>query len=368
MGRNIKRLRRFVKRKLLGAWHMVWDGSKPLSGAIVHLLFPPAPKFRILASMRNLSRFTRPNIVISKCLCGARCRWNRDRLDYPFVRTLRKYAKVIPVCPEMEIGLGVPRDRVVLAKRESGVALYQPSTGRQLAPRMNRFARQFLSDDTAVDGFILKHKSPSCGVRGVKLFESIESGARFARTGIGIFAATVLERSSHLAITDDDHLTHARTREHWLTRLFTLADFRPVRKSHSLRRLVAFHTRHSLLLQTYHKKLTSELDLILAQTDPATDPCATFEQYESVLNRVLAKAPRRDSAVKPFEQALNLYAPDLSHHDIKRFECQLEDYRAGALTLSDVRQTVQIWAVRYDKRITRQDAVFRPYPGPLAEA
>lgn len=318
--------------------------------------------------MRSLSKFTRPNVVVSKCLLGARCRWDRDCLDYPFVRTIRKYAKVIPVCPEMEIGLGVPRDRIVLASRESGVALYQPSTGRQLAQKMNKFARQFLSGHTGIDGFILKHKSPSCGVRGVKLFESIAPGARFTRTGTGIFAAEVLGRYSHLAVTDDDHLTCDRTREHWLTKLFTLADFRAVRKSNSLKRLTAFHTQHSLLLKTYHQKLTRELDLALAPTNPSTDPCAIIEQYQSVLLRILTTKPRRASAAKPFEQALKSYAPDLSQQDIKRFEDQLEDYRAGAVTLSDVRQTVQIWAVRYDKRVTRQDAVFRPYPGPLATA
>ena len=317
--------------------------------------------------MRSVSKFIRPNVIISKCLCGARCRWDRDLLDYPFVRTLRKYARIIPVCPEIEIGLGVPRDRIILVQRDNSIALYQSSTKRHLAQKMNRFSRQFLSDHTDVDGFILKHKSPSCGTRGVKLFESIAPDARFTRTGTGLFAATVLERCSHLAITDEDQLE--RNREHWLTRLFTLATFRSVRKSHSFKRLRAFHTQHSLLLQTYHKRLTKDLDQTLTQSGADTDnTCAVIEQYENVLSRILATSPRRTSMIKPFESALEHYTQYLNTRDIKRFEHQLDNYRAGKLPLSELRKTVQIWAVRYDKRFTRQDAVFRPYPGPLTTA
>ena len=87
-----------------------------------------------------------------------------------------------------------------------------------------------------------------------------------------------------------------------------------------------------------------------------------------MLNRTLATPPRRTSVVKPFEAALDHYTHYLSKQDTGRFERQLENYRLGELPLSEIRKTVQIWAVRYDKMFTRQDAVFRPYPGPLAGA
>ena len=118
--------------------------------------------------MKHATSFARPTVIVSNCLCEAPCRWDGDRLVYPFVRTLRKHAKVVAVCPEVKIGLGVPRDRIILVKRPSGAALYQPSSGRQCARKMNSFARQFLESHTNVDGFILKHKSPSCGPRKVK--------------------------------------------------------------------------------------------------------------------------------------------------------------------------------------------------------
>ena len=318
--------------------------------------------------MRNVNKFIRPNVVISKCLCGARCRWDRDLLDYPFVRILRKYARVIPVCPEMEIGLGVPRDRIILVQRDNSIALYQSSTKRHLAQKMNRFSRQFLLGHTDVDGFILKHKSPSCGIRRVKLFESTASNARFTRTGTGLFAATVLERYAHLAITDEDQLERERTREHWLTQLFTLATFRSVRKSHSFKQLRAFHTQHWLLLEAHHHRLTYMLDRTLFQSSAGTNTCAIIEQYERVLSRILATPPRRAKAIRPLEEALRHYAQYLSAGEVRRFVIQLEEYIAGTISLAEIRQAVQIWAVRYDKRFTRQDAVFRPYPGPLAGA
>ncbi len=318
--------------------------------------------------MRSLSKFTRPNVVVSQCLCGAPCRWDGERLNYDFVRALRRYANVIAVCPEMRIGLGVPRDRIILAKRENGVALYQPATRRRLAQKMNNFSRQYLTDMTDVDGFILKHKSPSCGVRGVKVYESTASDARFARTGTGLFASAVLAKCPHLAITGDERLQRDRTREHWLTQLFTLAAFRTVRKSHSFNRLRKFHTRHRILLRAHHQRHTRDLDRMLMPAANGPDDCATFEQYASVFDRILAASPRRASAIKPFEAALDYDARFLTSNEIRRFERHMESYLSGLSPLAKVRKTVQIWAVRYDKTFTRQDAAYRPYPSRLATA
>jgi len=318
--------------------------------------------------MKSLTKFTRPNVVVSKCLCGERCRWDGDRLAYPFIRALRRYARIIPVCPEVEIGLGVPRDRIILVSEKSRLALYQSGPRRHLARKMNSFARQFLKSHPDTDGFILKHKSPSCGIRKVKLYASIAPDAGFVRRGTGFFAAQVLEQFSHTPIEDEERLADHRLREHWLTGLFTLAAFRTVRKSHSLNRLAAFHSYHRSLLSAHHRRLTRELDNLAREPDAATTgDCETIEQYENVLRHILASPPRRDSVVKSYELARDHYSQYLSANEKRCFKRRLDQYRAGQTPLSDVRKTVQIWAVRYDKTFTRRHALFRPYPSVLAD-
>jgi len=233
---------------------------------------------------------------------------------------------------------------------------------------MNSFAQAFLSSHADMDGFILKHKSPSCGLRGVKLYESTRPDASFERRGTGLFAAQVLERFPHSAIEDDERLEDHRIREQWLTRLFALAAFRIVRKSHSLNRLRAFHLYYRSLLNAHNQRFTREVDRIYQEIRTATNYCAEIEQYEAILHRILSKPPRRSSAIRPFELARRHYSKSLNADEKKRFRQQLRRYRDGRIPLSDIRNTVQIWAVRYDKAYTRQSAVFRPYPSMLADS
>jgi len=314
------------------------------------------------------TRFARPAVVVSKCLCGGRCRWDGDTLTYPFVHALKEHARIIPVCPEMEIGLGVPRDRIILARHGRGVDLYQPATGRRLGQDMNRFAHRSLTSQKGVDGFILKHKSPSCGLRRVKLYESANPDARFVRRGTGLFAAQVLRQCPHTAIGDEDRLGDPRIREHWLTRLFTLAAWRGVRKRGHTASLVRFHAYHQLLLTGYNRSVAREMAGLAHTSGHTSGHCAAIEQYEQLLFRILQKPARRSSLVKPFEGALEYYSPYIRPNERQRFLRQLKQCRDGDLPLHQVRKTVQIWAVRYDKMFIRQHSIFRPYPGPLAEA
>jgi len=337
-------------------------------------LFRGTIKTSIIGPMSALSqtalgptRFARPVVVVSKCLCGARCRWDGDTLTYPFVHALKDYARIIPVCPEMEIGLGVPRNRIILVRRGRRGGLYQPTTGRELAQQMIRFAQHFLASLDCADGFILKHKSPSCGPRGVKRYESADPDARFERRGTGLFAAEVLRQFPHSAIQDEERLGDLRIREHWLTRLFTLAAWRAVRKSRYTTRLVRFHAYQQLLLNACNQRVTREMADVTRAAGRKPGHCAAIEQYEPLLFHILQKPARRTSLVKPFETALEYYSRFIHANERRRFAAQLRQFRDGDIPLHQVRKTVQVWAVRYDKSFVRQHSIFRPYPGPLAE-
>ena len=316
--------------------------------------------------MRTTTRLPRPNVVDSRCLCGVRCRWDGDSSPRNFVSELKQYARVIPVCPEMEIGLGVPCGRIVLVRRGPGVEMYQPSSGRHLAQKMNSFAHRFLRDCGDVDGFILKHKSPTCGLRSVKLYDSIDPDAAFARKGVGLFAAEAVRLYPHAAFADEERLEDHDFREHFLTRLFTMADWRAARRSRGATIVSRFHEYHRLLLGAFNQQLAREMDQ--AQSAPQMSSSADADRYEEILFRILQKLPRRRSLVKPFELAMEHYSPFLSTADRKLFRRQLQGFIAGDWRLSEVRKTVQVWAVRYDKNFIRQHSFFRPYPGPLANA
>jgi uncharacterized protein YbbK (DUF523 family) len=146
-----------------------------------------------------------------------------------FVRGLKARVDFLPVCPEMEIGLGCPRDAIRVVSAGGGLRLVQPTTGRDLTDLMCTFTASFLDAMGTVDGFLLKSRSPSCGIKDVKVFATADADEPQG-LGIGFFAAAVLERFPDAAVEDEDGLQDPSLREHFLTRIFTMAEFRSGRR------------------------------------------------------------------------------------------------------------------------------------------
>ncbi len=115
-----------------------------------------------------MSGFPKPRIVISKCLGFEPCRFNGEILQDRFVSELAGHVDFVPVCPEVEMGLGTPRPAVRLVSSSQGLRLIQPSTGADLSDSMRRFSSDFLVSLADVDGFVLTHRSPSCGIGDAK--------------------------------------------------------------------------------------------------------------------------------------------------------------------------------------------------------
>ena len=128
----------------------------------------------------------------------------------------------IPVCPEVEIGLGVPGHPVRIVLLNGELRLIQPKTNLDLTEKMRSFADSFLDSLEEIDGFILKRRSPTSAIKDAKIYPTTEKKVAPISKGPGFFAAAVLERFPHLAIEDEGRLRNPRIKEQFLTKLFTL--------------------------------------------------------------------------------------------------------------------------------------------------
>ena len=167
----------------------------------------------------------RPIVVISRCIDFDACRYNGQVIRASLREELEPHIELRPICPELEIGLGVPRDPVRLVRSAGGARMVQPSTGRDLTRSMDSFSRTYLAGVDEADGFILKSRSPSCGVRDAKRFHSDAEDAEHD-SGPGLFAARVLERFPYAAIEDEAGLNDLRLRDQFLTKVWALASLR----------------------------------------------------------------------------------------------------------------------------------------------
>ena len=151
----------------------------------------------------------KPRIGVSACLLGEAVRWDgRDKREEWIVGELSALATLVPVCPEVEIGLGVPRPPIGI---DGDGRLRVSGSGEDLTDRMARFAEERLSALEGIAGYVLKANSPSCGKAGVPHGES--------RTGPGAFAAALLRRFPGLPIEDEVRLRDPAARAEFLRRV-----------------------------------------------------------------------------------------------------------------------------------------------------
>jgi uncharacterized protein YbgA (DUF1722 family)/uncharacterized protein YbbK (DUF523 family) len=308
-------------------------------------------------------QFPRPVVVVSRCLGFDAVRYDGSIIRDEVVASLKPHVEFVPVCPEVEIGLGVPREPVRVVEDEAGRRLVQPATGLDVTAQMLAFAQTFLDRLDAVDGFILKSRSPSSGIKDVKIYSSAGKGPATGK-GAGFFGGAVLERFGHLAVEDEGRLKNLRLREHFLTKIFALASLRALKDASAMKDLVRFHAENKLLLLAYHQARMRELGRVVANAEhlPYGDVLAA---YEAEYYGALARPPRYTANVNVLMHALGHFSRQLGAQEKAYFLDQLEQYRARRVPLSVPLAVLRGYAVRFDDEYLLRQTYFSPYPGEL---
>ena len=312
-----------------------------------------------------MRKFVKPTIIISKCLGFAHCRYNGQVIPDEFVEKLKPYVEFRPICPEVEIGLGVPRDpiRVILAGNE--FRLVQPATGLDVTDKMRDFAESFLNSAGEVDGFILKARSPSCGPKDVRVYTGIDKEISVSKDS-GFFAKAVLEKFPNLAIEDEGRIKNFTIREHFLTKLFTLSSFRKVRESNLLKELVQFHSENKLLLMAYNQNEMRLLGKIVANTEkkPIDE---LIEDYGKGLYRAIFNPPKFTSNINVLMHGMGYFSQQLSPREKEFFLDSLERYRAEVIPLSVPLNILRGFIIRFEQEYLIRQTFFEPYPESLMD-
>ncbi len=158
-----------------------------------------------------------PRVGVSACLAGAPVRWDgRDKLDATLLDAFRDRVEWVPVCPEVELGLGVPREPIRLEGDPHHPRLVAPGSGRDLTGPMRDLARTRIAAIAAegIAGYVLKARSPSCGLTDVPV---VRRGAE--RPGRGLFAQMLVEQLPGLPVAEEDDLRSAAARARFLARV-----------------------------------------------------------------------------------------------------------------------------------------------------
>lgn len=312
-----------------------------------------------------MEEFVKPRVVVSKCLEFQECRYDGEIIRDQTVQNLMPFVQFVPVCPEVEIGLGIPRDVIRIIDNDGVDQLYQPANKLDLTKKMNDYSEQFLAEVGEIDGFILKNRSPSCGINDVKVYAKAEKSP-VVRTSSGLFGSQVLQRYGYLAIEDEGRLKNFTIREHFFTKLFTIAAFKKLKKEGLLADLVEYHARNKYLFMAYQPTILKKLGNIVGNHEKKSLQ-VIFEEYEKQLYKLFEKLPKYTSNISVSQHLFGFFSKDLNSKEKEFFISMIDKYQKKKVPLSSVASLLRSWAIRFDNDYLLKQTYFAPYPEKLIE-
>lgn len=304
---------------------------------------------------------------ISACLTGEEVRFDGGHKRSRFLtEVLSEYVDWIPMCPEVQAGLGVPRETFRLATGlgdSPGVRMIGNRSDRDVTEFMQTISSRMVEGLGRLRGFVLKKGSPSCGLERVRVYDQNKAPTQRGR---GIFADALARRYPLLPLEEEGRLEDPRIREHFITRIFTYDRWiRFVELQPSANGLVRFHTEHKMLLMAHNQQIADELGRLVSRAGEA-DLDSLLESYEAGLMTALSRIASRGRHANALEHLAGFLKRDLEPADRREMREIIQDYRKGRLPL-----VVPLTLLFHHFRHLRDDWVdcqvyLQPYPGELA--
>ena len=309
--------------------------------------------------------FARPKILLSECIEFCHCRYDGSMISSKFVDDLKEYVNFITVCPEMRIGFPSPRESLRLVGSEESPRFVKSNNGEDFTEKMLGFSQKYLKENTQdIDGAILKSKSPSCGIKEVKLYQSHGKSMSLGKKGKGIFGNEVLKFHGDLPVEDESRLGDFTIRESFLTRIFAIAEFKEVEKTGKIKSLVDFHSRYKYLLMMYNQSQLKILGSILANHEKRQQE-EVFKLYGENLRKALLRNPSYKTKINMLLHIFGYFSDKLSSEEKGFFMENLENYRNSKVPFSVPLSVLYSWAIRFNQEYLKNQRIFRAFPQSL---
>jgi uncharacterized protein YbgA (DUF1722 family)/uncharacterized protein YbbK (DUF523 family) len=305
--------------------------------------------------------FDRIRIGVSSCLVGDRVRYDGDhRRDAFIADSLGEVFELVPICPEVAIGMGVPRPPIHLVgdpqwPRALGV---DDATLDVTAP-LTAFGRRMAVELDDIAAYIFKSRSPSCGPTRVKVY----GDGKARPQGIGLYAREIMGRQPLLPVEEESRLAEPRWRDNFLERVFAYRRWRQLLASDfSAAKLVEFHSRHKLSLMAHgavHYRALGQL----AAEGKGMRPNRLAEEYGTKFMVALkhAATPKRHANV--LQHLMGYLKKQIAHDDKVELLEIIEAYRTGMTPLIAVMTLLRHHFRRFPHSYV--ESQFYLYPDPL---
>lgn len=308
----------------------------------------------------------KPKLGVSACLMGVEVRYNGGHKQSDLcTRTLSDYFDFIPACPEVAIGLGIPRETIRLvgdpeAPQAVGTVHSELNVTRELAD----YGQHMAGEMTDISGYIFMQKSPSCGLERVKVYR--DNGAPFETGGRGIYAQAFCDRHPDLPVEEDGRLNDPVLRENFITRVYAYTAWQHLlEQGLSRRALTEFHSRYKYQLMACDVQQYRALGKLLGSMG-RSDPDEVGPGYFSQLMQALKKCATRGSHTNVLQHLSGYLKQTLDADARQELHELIQQYRQGIVPLIVPLTLLKHHFRQHPDPYVALQVYMQPHPEPLS--
>lgn len=301
---------------------------------------------------------------VSSCLLGNKVRFDGGhKHDRYITGTLGNYFEYVPVCPEVECGLSIPRESMRLVGKADSPRLVTNKSGTDLTDQMNQWAQKRVKELVKEDlcGFIFKSKSPSSGMERVKVYDhnNVPSAV-----GVGLFAHAFKQRFPLLPVEEEGRLHDIVLRENFIESVFVYKRWRETVESFTPKKLVTFHTEHKLLLRAHSEKHYRELGRIVAAAG-TMEAEELLSSYQELLMAAMRLKPTVKKHVNVLVHMMGYFKKLLSADEKQELLEVIERFRNYYVPLIVPITLINHYVRKYNEPYLMQQYYLNPHPTEL---
>ncbi|MFH0274564.1 YbgA family protein [Vibrio jasicida] len=301
-------------------------------------------------------------VGISSCVLGERVRFDSGHKISNFVtKELDGYFSFVPVCPEVGVGMSVPRPTIRLVSNEERIALVETKnpdndhTDNMLTYSENK-VNELQSEQLC--GYIVCAKSPTCGMERVKVYSKNNA----AKEGIGLYTRTLMEKMPWLPVEEDGRLNDPVLKENFITRIYCLNDFYESMGGEPTRgKIIAFHSRYKLTLMAHHPESYRTLGRLVADV-ASYEIDDFFNEYRLGLMKALQNRASRKNNTNVLMHLQGYFKRSLTGKEREELATVISDYRTGLLPLLAPLTLIKHYLNTYPDEYLQQQKYLEPYP------
>ncbi len=300
-------------------------------------------------------------VGISRCLLGEKVRYDGGHQHDRYITdTLGKFFDYVPVCPEVEYGLPIPREAMRLVGSPEAPRLVTVKTGIDHTEGMLKWSEKKLKEleKEQLCGFIFKSKSPSSGMQGVKVYTESKIPVK---KGVGIFAGRFMKYFPLMPVEDDGRLNDPGIRENFIERVFVYKRWQEfLREGGKHGSLVDFHSDHKYLIMSHSPKHLTELGKIVADARRSQDERNAI--YSETMMNALKLTATKKKNTNCLHHIMGYFKNDLTTNEKHELLEIIDDYHRGIIPLIVPIVLLKHYVRKYDKIYLKRQYYLNPHP------